>query len=143
MKGLCENMEPVSYNSDSRLKRDLQAAALTGAFAGAIDVGFQMFNQKSLMNYPSERVRFEQQISKDTLNLSENKAKRTGFIGKMLNSVSEFNLKLKEDKLAAVKNNKFAFKSLGKGFAENVVIWGGISLILSAIINAFTRKDED
>lgn len=134
-------IQSTSY-SDSRFKRDLQTAAVVGLVSGGIDVGFQMVRQKGIMRSPSEMLKLADQISEDTLNLEKNKAEKNGFFGKIFNFIDEKNLAFKQDKLAKLSEKKFAIKSLAKGFGENVLLWGVISLGISGLINAFNKKED-
>lgn len=137
---MCEKM--IQSTDDSRFKRDLQTAAAVGLVSGAIDVGFQMFRQKEIMRSPTEKLKLESQVAEDTFNLAKNKAEKTNFIGKIFNFIDEKNLYFKRNKLERLSENQYAFRSLAKGFGENVILWGVISLGLSALLNAFNKKED-
>lgn len=132
-----------STSSDnSRFKRELQSAAFVGGLSGAIDLGFRIHGQKQAMKYPDKMATLEDRFVTDTLKLSENKEKRTGFIGKIFNFKDEKNLKFKQDELENLAKNKLAVKSLAKGFVESFILWGLISLGFDAILDCFRKKEE-
>lgn len=135
----------ITNSPQSDTSQYMRSAAALGVVGSAFYTGIELNRQRIMKSSPTELKPLENDIlinMKPHIEEFEKNKGAKGVIDKIFNFFDKQVLKIKEDKLAKLSANSYAGKALMHQAASGFVVWGLISLALSAAVGLFRKKEQ-